>query len=155
MDGLTIFNFEKDFEGTLRCIPMVVRFKLDHCGVKLTLRQWSRFSTPERRELVEAACASPGEIGAYGARLRQLIEARAGEPAQAVALDPAPAWRQADEVPDRVDRLARERGVVPPTQERWARLTPLQRFALLKLTRDGHDNDNFVPALQEFGVCLA
>lgn len=28
----------------------------------------------------------------------------------------------------------------------------LQRFALYKLTRPGHDNDNFLPAMREFGL---
>ena len=34
----------------------------------------------------------------------------------------------------------------------WNALTPLQRFTLLKLSRDSHDNINFVPALVEFGL---
>lgn len=155
MNDQEIFGFEQDFSGSLRCIPMVVRFKLDHCGVKLTLRQWSRFSVDERRQLVEGPCASAGEIAAYGQVLRQLIVARMGEPAQDVALDPHPAWRDTTEVPLPVDHQARARGLLPPTQERWARLTPLQRFALLKLTREGHDNANFEPALREFGACPA
>ena len=35
------------------------------------------------------------------------------------------------------------------------RLTVLQRFVLLKLSRDNHDNVNFVPALREFGLADA
>jgi hypothetical protein len=27
-----------------------------------------------------------------------------------------------------------------------------QRFALFKLTRPNHDNDNFIPAMREFGL---
>lgn len=153
MEDLRIFDFERDFEGSLRCIPMVVRFKLDHCGVKLTLRQWSRFSVDERRQLVERPCAQADDIAAYGQWLRALIGLRAGEVAQDAPLDPRPAWRDTTEVPLPVDHQARQRGLLPPTQERWARLTPLQRFVLLKLTRAGHDNANFVPALQEFGAC--
>ena len=48
----SIFAFELDFAGTLRCIPMVVRFKLDQAGIKLTLRQWSRLDRAERQDLV-------------------------------------------------------------------------------------------------------
>jgi hypothetical protein len=88
MDDLQIFDFERDFAGSLRCIPMIVRFKLDQCGVKLSLRQWSQL------------CQRPGPR--------------------------------------------------PPCLSIWARWTPLQRFALFKLTRAGHDNDNFGPALVEF-----
>lgn len=39
-----------------------------------------------------------------------------------------------------------------PSPQQWASLTTLRRFALFKLTRPGHDNDNFVPAMLEFGL---
>jgi hypothetical protein len=34
----------------------------------------------------------------------------------------------------------------------WSRLTRLQRFALLKLCRPGHENRNFPLAIKEFGL---
>lgn len=40
----TFFKFEADFVDTLRCVPMIVRFKLDTVGIKLSLRAWSRFA---------------------------------------------------------------------------------------------------------------
>jgi hypothetical protein len=36
--------------------------------------------------------------------------------------------------------------------EQWTGLTTLQRFALLKLCREGHENRNFPIALKEFGL---
>ena len=36
--------------------------------------------------------------------------------------------------------------------EQWKKLTPLQRFALIKLSRASHENKNFYPAVQEFGL---
>ncbi|MDA0674030.1 MAG: hypothetical protein O3C67_10055, partial [Cyanobacteria bacterium] len=36
--------------------------------------------------------------------------------------------------------------------EQGAGLIPLQRFALIKLSRPGHENRNFLPACQEFGL---
>ena len=42
-DELRIFDFEADFAHGLRCIPMVVRLKLDRCLIRLSLKQWSRF----------------------------------------------------------------------------------------------------------------
>ncbi|GCD54512.1 hypothetical protein NBRC3188_3209 [Acetobacter pasteurianus NBRC 3188] len=47
-----LFNFEMDFATSLRCIPMIVRMKLDLCGVKLSLRQWCRFTRQEQEILV-------------------------------------------------------------------------------------------------------
>jgi hypothetical protein len=147
-----IFAFELDFAGTLRCIPMVVRFKLDQAGVKLTLRQWSRFNRPERQDLVERPCDTPDEVATYRAHVVDLIVLRADEPPVDMAVDPAPAWAVTDSVPERLARYAVELDLVPPTLDQWAAITPLQRFTLFKLTRPGHDNDNFIPAMQEFGL---
>lgn len=47
-----IFAFELDFGGTLRCIPMSVRLKLDQAGIKLSLKQWNKLPPEERRWLV-------------------------------------------------------------------------------------------------------
>jgi len=37
------FDFEADFVLSLRCIPMIVRYKLDTYGVKLKLAHWNHF----------------------------------------------------------------------------------------------------------------
>jgi hypothetical protein len=34
--------------------------------------------------------------------------------------------------------------------EQWETLTPLQRFALIKLGQPSHESHNFLPALREF-----
>ena len=54
--------------------------------------------------------------------------------------------------PPVVASFAKSVGVSPPTARAWGELTELQRFALIKLTRDSHDNVNFVPAMREFGL---
>ena len=38
------------------------------------------------------------------------------------------------------------------TSHQWVGLTPLQRFALIKLSRSSHENKNFLPAMQEFNL---
>lgn len=147
-----IFGFEQDFEGSLRCIPMVVRFKLDHAGIKLSLRQWAHFTTPDRAELVRRPCATEAEIAGWRDHLVGLIADRAGETAKPVAVDDAPAWRLAARVPDDVADKARSVGLAAPAVSQWAALSPLQRFTLLKLTRADHENANFGPAMREFGL---
>ena len=151
-EGRQVFGFETDFAGTLHCIPMIVRFKLDQCGVKLHLRHWKAFSQEERERLITGQCRSAEEVDAYGEALRGLIEMRSGDIASSVAIEDDPQWAGTQSVPEDVKRLAVERGAPPPTREAWAALTPLQRFTLVKLTRPGHDNDNFIPAMQEFGL---
>ena len=62
-----------------------------------------------------------------------------------------PVWDATDGPPAAVTAFANAAGVSAPTAEAWRDLTVLQRFVLVKLSRDDHDNVNFVPALREFG----
>jgi hypothetical protein len=151
-DNSQIFEFERDFAGTLHCIPMIVRFKLDLCGVKLSLRQWSRFERQEREQLILRPCHAAREIPSYRAYLVMLISVRAGEQAVDLPIDANPEWEACANVPGSVKAKAASLGLPAPAQPSWAALTPLQRFTLLKLTREGHDNENFEPALREFGL---
>ena len=153
MNDAQLFEFESDFVASLRCVPMAVRFKLDACGIKLTLRQWSRFTRGDRHDLLMAACEGPAEIEDYRSALVALIALRAAEPARALTEAPCGAWTDADHVPPAVVQQAYLVGLAPPSQAEWARLTELQRFVLIKLTRDKHDNLNFAPAMIEFGIC--
>lgn len=152
MNDTQMFAFENDFVATLRCVPMAVRFKLDQCGVKLSLRQWSRFTRDDRQALLAAPCHAPMEIEAYRARLVALIQLRAGEAAKTLQEVPCGQWNNADLVAPRVIAHAQSIGVEPPSPAAWRSLSVLQRFALLKLTRDSHDNLNFTPAMIEFGL---
>lgn len=146
------FAFEADFVQSLRCVPMAVRLKLDRAGVKLTLRQWSRFTAEDRRDLLARPCESAGDVAAYRERLTGLIALRSGEaPRMLEGGDPA-AFVRAPAAPDAVVDLARALGLRPPADEVWRGLADLQRFALVKLSRSNHDNVNFGPAMREFGL---
>jgi hypothetical protein len=147
-----VFRFEVDFGGTLRCIPMSVRMKLDQVGIKLSLKQWNRMPAVQRRELVERSCDSAAEAQAYKAHLVSLIEAHTGSEVEFAPLEAAPPWADAAAVPERIRDWARGVGVAPPSAEQWGALTALQRFALFKLTRPGHKNENFLPAMREFAI---
>ena len=69
MNDNQLFAFEDDFVAALRCIPMAVRLKLDRSGIKLTLRQWSRFTRSDRQILLDAPCRTFEEISEYRAWL--------------------------------------------------------------------------------------
>jgi hypothetical protein len=148
----TLFEFEKDFAGSLRCIPMAVRFKLDHVGIKLTLQQWSRFGNDERMDLVERACDTPESVASYRDRLVSLIQACTQQAAKRIDVDPRPVWSDVTHMPPDLVRQSESCAIAPPSLAQWAALTDLQRFTLLKLAREGHDNANFVPAMREFGL---
>lgn len=145
------FQFEADFVESLRCIPMQVRFNLDTCGIKLKLSHWHQFSQEERQTLVALPGNTPEDIQRYRQFLQELAIARTGVPASELPIDPHPDWMDAAVIPMTVREKAREFGVAIASQQ-WAALTPLQRFALIKLSRPSHENKNFLPALQEFNL---
>ena len=147
-----IFDFELDFAGALYCIPMVVRRKLDLCGIKVSLKQWNRFALEERETLVAQGCETAEEVEAYTRRVATLIETRTPDTPQFMAKDPGAEWNDTARVPQRLIEYAEGLEIHPPTLQQWVALSPLQRFALFKLTRPGHTNDNFVPAMREFGL---
>ncbi|MDX2244038.1 MAG: nitrate reductase associated protein [Leptolyngbyaceae cyanobacterium bins.302] len=145
------FEFESDFVESLRCIPMQIRLKLDTCGIKLKLPQWNQFSHSDRALLVELPCETATDIQAYRTTLQQLVQERTGSEASELPIDPTPAWMNTAAVPASVQQKAveSETEIAP---EQWAMLSPLQRFALIKLSLSGHENKNFGPAMQEFGL---
>jgi hypothetical protein len=148
----TIFEFETDFAGALYCIPMAVRRKLDLCGVKVSLKQWNRFPLEEREQLVTRKCDTPQETDAYQREVAHLLETRAGDTPQFLDRDAGTEWKDTSVVPRRLIDYCQERDVPAPSLAQWAALTELQRFALFKLTRPGHTNENFIPAMREFGL---
>lgn len=143
------FQFESDFVESLRCIPMQVRLKLDTCGVKLKLAQWNRFEQEDREALVTLPCETDSEMQSYRDLLHRLIVDRTGTAATDLEIDPHPPWLNTAIVPERCQERSQEVGTVITLQQ-WESLTPLQRFALIKLSRSGHENSNFLPALKEF-----
>jgi hypothetical protein len=148
------FQFESDFVDSLRCIPMCVRYKLDTCGVKLKLPHWNQLSQTERQTLVELPCETSAEIQTYRSHLHQLVQAHSGEIPSDLPIDPHPDWQNAAQIPESVKNQSDSVGV-SLALEQWASLTPLQRFALIKLSRSQHENKNFLPALREFHLLPA
>ena len=151
MEKKVFFQFEAEFVESLRCIPMQVRLKLDTCGVKLKLSHWHQFSQEERKTAVELPCNRPAEVEAYGKFIQQLVTARTGKPASVLPIDPRPAWMDTTVIPASLQEKAREFDFYI-TLEQWAALIPLQRFALIKLSRASHENKNFLPAIEEFNI---
>jgi hypothetical protein len=147
-----LFDFESDFVASLRCIPMAVRFKLDRVLIKLTLRQWSRFTLDDRERLLRRPCETDLEIEIYRAVLTELVIVRAGEDTRALPPLADTPWTQTERTAEAVVHFAQSIGIAAPTDAEWAALTELERFVLVKLSRDNHDNLNFLPAMREFGL---
>ena len=152
LSGIEYFDFEEDFiEENVRCIPMIVRFKMDAAGIKLKLAEWSKFSRDERIQLAVMPAATTAEAASYNRYLSALVEKYTGTKATALTIDTNPAWANLHEVSEMLAEKAKEFDLVI-TPEKWQSLTNLQRFTLLKLCRPGHENKNFPKAIKEFGL---
>lgn len=145
------FQFEADFVDSLRCIPMVVRMKLDTSGVKLKLSHWNQLSQEERQQLVSLPCDTPNEIESYFQYLQNLIQETTGATPSLLPREDKPAWLNPAQIPALTQEKANQLGITI-TPEQWYALTPSQRFALIKLSRPGHESKNFLPALKEFAI---
>ena len=141
------FAFEQDFIGNWRCIPLCVRRKLDLCGVKLKLNHWLELSQEQRQALVDW----PDGADALE-QLRQHLRDCTRPMADGIAKDLPPVsgapWQQQAELPAVVQDAATVRGVAL-TLEQWTQLSELDRFALCKLVRPGHDHHNLEAAFSE------
>jgi hypothetical protein len=151
-DELTrLFAFENDFGDRLACLPMAVRYKLDAAGIKLHLKEWTGLPDGQRRELLAWTCASEKDLSGFAERIKTLVEARTGRAPDVFAPVEHPEWLDGRRVPQAVHERAEALGITLSLVD-WARLTPLQRFALVKLSRPKHDAQKLRPALEEFGV---
>lgn len=145
------FAFERDFANSLRCIPMSVRYKLDQCGIKLSLRQWSHLDIEDRKWLADCPFREAAELSAMRLTLATLIERIPGEVVKFLDDAPVATWTSRS-VPPVIEHQCFALGIASPTRAQWSGLTELQRFTLIKLTREGHENANFLPAMTEFGL---
>ena len=150
LPGIEYFSFEEDFvEKNIRCIPMIVRFKMDRAGIKLQLSEWNRFSGEEKIRLAKSACTTKDEINKYRDYLAGLVKERTGKEATGLDVDKNPAWTDRNSIPRMLNEKLEALGW-KLTGDQWTGLTDLQRFALIKLCREGHENENFPRAMKEF-----
>lgn len=150
--AIEYFAFEEDFvEDNVRCIPMIVRYKLDACLVKLKLAEWSRMTTEERSLLAVLPCETDTEVEDYRDFLCDTIQLRTGQ--DATPLPPAAAYTPArlQEMPASLcEKLEQLHYTISAAQ--WYGLSILQRFALVKLSASAHEQKNFPRALREFAL---
>ena len=141
------FDFEFDFVETWRCIPLCVRRKLDLIGLKLKLGHWLELNVLQRQQLVDW----PDDASALEQLRQHLLSCTAKlVDGEAILLLPAKseAWQNAALVPEALVEKAVAREIVLDI-DRWSSLNELERFALCKLVRPGHDHHNLAAAFSE------
>lgn len=146
------FHFEQDFmEDNIRCIPMIVRYKLDACGIKLKLKEWSKMTVSEREQLAQLSVDTADSLIHYQNYVQDLIYVHTREKATPLSNTYTNTWSRTDQLPtELIDKLQESK--MDLTLSQWNELSILKRFALIKLTRPGHENKNFPKAMKEFGL---
>lgn len=151
-----LLQFEKEKCRDLRRFPMYFRLKLDVCGIKLSKRDWSRFALPEKMQLLAMPCTNPQEIGAFRKKLIAMIQACGGDsreiPSLPITGNTSYPWTDKETIPPMVWQHIHALGDDAANPEKWAKLSDLQRFALIKLTQPGHVKQELLLALQEFAL---
>lgn len=145
------FAFESDFVESLRCIPMIVRYKLDSCGIKLKLPEWVKISVEEKTKLAFLPCYLDSEIVQYGEFVKELVWKYANHEASLLT-NVDDSWNELNTVPEEVQQKTVEWNCPFLILKQWIELDTLQRFALVKLSRSGHEGKNFPRAMREFGI---
>lgn len=143
-----LFAFEDDFVTDLRCIPMAVRLKLDRVGIKMSLKQWAWADAASRQRLLKAPCSQPHEVMAFEKLLRAVITQCEAGPVKLLSAASVP-YIHRTRTPDTVVGQCARDGLVPPDGASWSKLSTLEKFVLVKLSRDSHDNLNFPAAFSE------
>jgi hypothetical protein len=147
-DGL-VFSFEPDDVRALTYIPLRFRMKLDLCAIHLSQGQWNGLPHSVRHSLINAPCESDTEI----VQLRELIAYAVrdtGGGSVSYLENSEPGWRSR-EVPTQVGKMLHSLRLPMIRADAWQGMSDDQRFALIKLTRQGHAR-NLAAALREFGL---
>jgi cyclic pyranopterin phosphate synthase len=121
-----IYDFD-EADGPLSLLPTAARRALDLAGVKLSLEGWRSLSTEDRKALVTA-----GAVAAIDPEVVKSLAAGASPPPSGISPvgDPNPN----DPPAELLEALGQDQQL---SAEKWASLSPLDRYALSKVGRRG------------------
>ena len=155
-DTTVMFDFEHVSSENLTYMPMIVRFHLDGVGLRMSLEQWQLLPLADRELLARFPVSDDADLEAYFAEaVTTMLDTHADAEPEVIDPDPLPAWRSTTEVPNTLVQACGQSGLPAPTLATWAKLLPLQRYVLVKLTRKSAPSHDFLPAMKEFGLAPA
>jgi hypothetical protein len=145
------FAFEGDIHGSLACVPLTVRRKLDLAALKISLAGWQQLSRDERLCLCHLPVDSAEEIAIYREVLLAFCERRGVD--HKPLHDPVAAARlwNARAVPAELRARAVALGAALD-DEAWSRTDEESRYALLKLADPKREPEKLAAALVELGL---
>lgn len=144
-----VFNFEPDDVRALTYIPLRFRMKLDLCALHLSQRQWNGLPLSVRLSLIGAPCQSDAEAAQLRHDIARAVQEAGGGSVRHLD-EQEPAWR-GHEIPTQVGQMLEQMRLPVIGPETWREMSDDKRFALFKLTRQGHAR-NLEAALREFGL---
>jgi hypothetical protein len=144
------FKFEEDFvDDNIRCIPMIVRYKLDTVGIKLKLDHWVKLSVEEKYQLATKPTSNDADAKAYFSYLYSIIHIRFSDMPTLIESSHLEQCKITNQIPLILQQqLANIDYSIELAQ--WQNLKVLQRFALIKLASSSHEHKNLKHALKEF-----
>ncbi|WP_414451006.1 nitrate reductase associated protein [Burkholderia sp. 22PA0099] len=166
-DAPLLFGFEIDSSEDFTYIPMIVRFHLDRCGLRISLDQWQRLPLDARKRLARFPVAAgagpdiapdrenPEPDVRFGEALAGLLLAQGVEAAETFEPEPAPGWANRAAVPSALVSQCALAGLTAPSPAQWAALGAFERYVLAKLSRKPKLNHDFIPAMREFALAPA
>jgi hypothetical protein len=143
------FGFEADIYETLSCVPMMVREKLDHVAIKISLEQWLKFALHERRQICALPIDTARDLRKLSDLIRRLVREHCGEEPSTLSADQRQAAFPTLELPAHLAANASALGF-NLSRESWTLLAADERYALLKLGGGRRVRRNFEAALKEF-----
>ena len=151
-----LLQFEQEKCRDPRRFPMHFRLKLDVCGIKLAKRDWARFDQSAREALLAMSCETPEQMAAFREALLKAVHACGGEVLEIEARTLADTarfpWMNKTTVPENVRKQVTSFLNEAVDFARWAELSDLQRFALIKLTEPGKLKPALRDVLEEFSL---
>jgi len=109
---------------------MHVRLKLDTCGIKLKLAQWTILVPQNVKPWLRSLAPLRAKLKAYREFLQQLVQQHRGT-ADEIPVESHPAWMDATTIPTNLQEKAQEMERHSPTVDGID--SCVQRFALIKL----------------------
>lgn len=143
------FQFEAEVYQDLSCVPMAVRRKLDHVGLKVGLEQWKALDQGERLAICHLPADSREECEVLEIFVREAVRRHCGVEPKPLNPEQRAAAEPPGEAPARLVENARAAGVALGSYE-WSRLDDDERYALIKLGAGASASHNLRAALEEF-----